>query len=34
MNQFGGSLGGPIVKDQAFFFLSYDGQRRTISRTT
>ena len=30
IHQFGASLGGPVVKDRAFFFLSYDGQRQTI----
>jgi len=30
IHQYGGSLGGPIVKEKAFFFLSYDGQRRTL----
>src|SRR5438093_7389626 len=30
IHQFGGSLGGPIQKDKAFFFFSYDGQRRNI----
>lgn len=28
-NQFGGNLGGPIVKNKAFFFFNYDGQRNT-----
>ena len=29
-NQFGGSVGGPVKKDKAFFFFSYDGQRSKI----
>jgi hypothetical protein len=28
--QFGGTLGGPIVRDKAFFFFSYDQQRRNF----
>jgi outer membrane receptor protein involved in Fe transport len=30
IHQFGASLGGPVVKGKAFFFLSYDGQRQSI----
>ena len=26
-NQFGGSLGGPFVKNKTFFFVAYEGQR-------
>lgn len=26
-NQFGGNIGGPIVRNRAFFFFDYDGQR-------
>jgi hypothetical protein len=29
-DQFGGTLGGPVVKDKIFFFFNYDGQRNTI----
>jgi hypothetical protein len=28
--QFGGTIGGPIVKNKAFFFFSYDQQRRNF----
>lgn len=29
-HQFGGTIGGPIVRDKAFFFFSYDEQRRNF----
>ncbi|HZM91951.1 MAG TPA: TonB-dependent receptor [Vicinamibacterales bacterium] len=32
-NQFGGVLGGPLVKDRTFFFVDYQGQRQAIGRT-
>jgi hypothetical protein len=33
LHQFGASLGGPVVKDKAFFYLNYEGLRQSLGQT-
>ena len=32
LNQFGASIGGPVIKDHTFFFANYEGLRQTVGQ--
>ncbi len=33
LNQFGAQLGGPVIKDKAFFLVNYEGLRQSLGQT-
>ncbi len=33
LNQFGGTIGGPIARDKTFFFFNYEGLRQSLGQT-